>query len=45
MTELEIQSQADDDSWVFDSLVNFLHGSIWKLPVFGFIEEKSVGKL
>lgn len=24
--------------------VNFLHGSIWKAPVVGFIEEKSVGK-
>ena len=36
--------EVDDDSWVFESLVNFIHGPIWNLPVVGFIEEKCVGK-
>ncbi|ODN02356.1 Cilia- and flagella-associated protein 36 [Orchesella cincta] len=42
MSESDIQPAENVDNWVFDSLVNFLHGSIWKVPVVGFIEEKSV---
>ncbi|CAL8111626.1 unnamed protein product [Orchesella dallaii] len=42
MSESDIQPAENADNWVFDSLVNFLHGSIWKVPVVGFIEEKSV---
>lgn len=37
--------ESDGDNWIFDSLVNFLHGNIWKMPVLGFVEEKSVGEL
>lgn len=42
--ESEIEILPEDDTWVFESLVNFLHGPLWKLPVSGFIEEKSVGE-
>ena len=36
---------ADDKfEWVFDSLVEFLRGPIWNIPVLTFIEQKSVGK-
>ncbi|XP_037954615.1 cilia- and flagella-associated protein 36 [Teleopsis dalmanni] len=31
-----------EDSWVFDSLVCFLHGPIWNAPLQTFIEEKSL---
>ncbi|XP_023308326.2 cilia- and flagella-associated protein 36 [Lucilia cuprina] len=31
-----------DDSWVFDSLVCFLHGPVWNAPLQTFIEEKSL---
>ncbi|KAH8382665.1 hypothetical protein KR009_004681 [Drosophila setifemur] len=31
-----------EDSWVFDSLVCFLHGPIWNAPLQTFIEQKSV---
>ncbi|XP_075148244.1 uncharacterized protein LOC142222150 [Haematobia irritans] len=33
---------AADDSWVFDSLVCFLHGPVWNAPLQTFIEEKSL---
>ncbi|XP_066153017.1 cilia- and flagella-associated protein 36 [Euwallacea fornicatus] len=33
---------AEDDSWVFDSLVAFLNGPIWNAPLQSFIEEKSL---
>lgn len=36
---------ADDQAWVFDSLVCFLHGPIWNAPIQNFIEEKSIGEL
>jgi len=42
--EKDIESLPEDETWVFESLVNFLHGPLWKLPVSGFIEEKSVGE-
>ncbi|XP_030369998.1 cilia- and flagella-associated protein 36 [Scaptodrosophila lebanonensis] len=31
-----------EDSWVFDSLVCFLHGPVWNAPLQTFIEEKSL---
>lgn len=38
-------TMADDKlEWVFDSLVEFLRGPIWNIPVLTFIEQKSVGK-
>ena len=39
------QSKNDDteDSWVFDSLVGFLRGPVWCVPVMTFIEQKSLG--
>ncbi|XP_038104451.1 cilia- and flagella-associated protein 36 [Culex quinquefasciatus] len=33
---------ADDNSWVFDSLVCFLHGPVWNAPLQTFIEDKSI---
>ena len=32
------------DNWVFDSLVNFLRGPIWNVPILTLIENKSLGK-
>lgn len=32
----------DDNSWVFDSLVCFLHGPVWNAPLQTFIEDKSI---
>ncbi|CAG9565413.1 unnamed protein product [Danaus chrysippus] len=32
----------DNNSWVFDSLVGFLHGPVWNIPLQTFIEEKSL---
>ena len=39
------QPKNDDteDSWVFDSLVGFLRGPVWCVPVMTFIEQKSLG--
>lgn len=34
----------EDNSWVFDSLVCFLHGPVWNAPLQTFIEEKSISK-
>lgn len=35
---------AEDNTWVFDSLVCFLHGPIWNAPLQTFVEEKSLSK-
>ncbi|XP_026760764.2 cilia- and flagella-associated protein 36 isoform X1 [Galleria mellonella] len=32
----------DSNAWVFDSLVGFLHGPVWNIPLQTFIEEKSL---
>ncbi|VVC96429.1 unnamed protein product [Leptidea sinapis] len=32
----------DNNAWVFDSLIGFLHGPIWNVPLQTFIEEKSL---
>ena len=34
----------DDDAWVFDSLVGFLRGPVWNVPILTFIEHKSLSK-
>jgi len=31
-----------EDSWVYDSLVGFLRGPVWHVPVMTFIEQKSL---
>lgn len=36
------KESADDMSWVFDSLVDFLRGPIWNIPMINFIEQKSM---
>ena len=36
---------AEGDNWVFDSLVGFLRGPVWNVPILTFIEHKSLGKL
>ncbi|XP_049877475.1 cilia- and flagella-associated protein 36 isoform X2 [Pectinophora gossypiella] len=33
---------SDNNAWVFDSLVGFLHGPVWNVPLQTFIEEKSL---
>ncbi|CAH2094639.1 unnamed protein product [Euphydryas editha] len=32
----------ENNAWVFDSLVGFLHGPVWNIPLQTFIEEKSL---
>jgi hypothetical protein len=34
----------EEDSWVLDSLVGFLRGPVWNVPVLTFIEQKSLSK-
>lgn len=34
----------DDNTWVFDSLVGFLRGPVWNVPILTFIEHKSLSK-
>ena len=34
----------DADSWIYDSLVGFLKGPVWQVPVMSFIEQKSLSK-
>merc|ERR1712227_1040338 len=31
-----------EDNWVFDSLVGFLRGPVWNVPILTFIEHKSL---
>jgi hypothetical protein len=35
----------EDESWVLDSLVGFLRGPVWNVPVLTFIEHKSLSKI
>eukprot|EP00095_Tigriopus_kingsejongensis_P011265 maker-scaffold526_size146413-snap-gene-0.21 protein:Tk11265 transcript:maker-scaffold526_size146413-snap-gene-0.21-mRNA-1 annotation:"coiled-coil domain-containing protein 104" len=32
----------EEDAWVFDSLVGFLRGPVWNVPILTFIEHKSL---
>lgn len=34
----------ENNAWVFDSLIGFLHGPIWNAPLQTFIEEKSLSE-
>ena len=38
------KDEETEDSWVFDSLVGFLRGPVWCVPVMTFIEQKSLGR-
>ena len=38
------QTKESDDAWVFDSLVGFLRGPVWNLPILTFIEHRSLSK-
>ena len=35
----------ENEQWILDSLVMYLRGPIWNMPILNFIEEKSVSKL
>ena len=34
-----------DSDWILDSLVAYLRGPVWIMPILTFIEQKSVGNL
>ena len=34
----------DETSWVYDSLVGFLAGPVWQVPILTFIENKSLSE-
>merc|ERR1712012_766086 len=38
----EAAEKMADDNWVFDSLVGFLRGPVWNVPILTFIEHKSL---
>ena len=44
--KLVVQDTARDpeDAWIFDSLVGFLRGPVWHVPVLSFIEQKSLSR-
>lgn len=43
MSKKKGSSEKDEDmAWVFDSLVDFLRGPIWNIPMLNFIEQKSM---
>ncbi|XP_012545281.2 cilia- and flagella-associated protein 36 [Bombyx mori] len=43
MTDINMDNlEYDGNAWVFDSLVGFLHGPIWNVPLQTFIEERSL---
>ena len=44
MSKKEQQRKDVEDSWVYDSLVGFLRGPVWHVPVMTFIEQKSLSK-
>ena len=44
-TKSDSKDEETEDSWVFDSLVGFLRGPVWWVPVMTFIEQKSLSKL
>ena len=43
-TKSDSKDEETEDSWVFDSLVGFLRGPVWWVPVMTFIEQKSLSK-
>ena len=32
-----------EDDWIFDSLIGFLRGPVWNVPILTYIEHKSLG--
>ncbi len=42
---VEDTARDPEDAWIFDSLVGFLKGPVWHVPVMSFIEQKSLSKL
>lgn len=44
MSKKGTKEAEDDDAWVFDSLVGFLRGPVWNVPILTFIEHKSLSK-
>ena len=38
------ESSPEESSWVYDSLVGFLAGPVWQVPILTFIENKSLSK-
>ena len=43
-TYCEDSARDPEDAWIFDSLVGFLRGPVWHVPVMSFIEQKSLSK-
>ena len=43
-TYVEDSARDPEDAWIFDSLVGFLRGPVWHVPVMSFIEQKSLSK-
>jgi len=41
-TYCEDSARDPEDAWIFDSLVGFLRGPVWHVPVMSFIEQKSL---
>ena len=41
---VEDSARDPEDAWIFDSLVGFLRGPVWHVPVMSFIEQKSLSK-
>ena len=43
-TYVQDSARDPEDAWIFDSLVGFLRGPVWHVPVMSFIEQKSLSK-
>ena len=43
-TYVEDSARDPEDAWIFDSLVGFLRGPVWHVPVMSFIEQKSLSE-
>jgi len=41
-TYVQDSARDPEDAWIFDSLVGFLRGPVWHVPVMSFIEQKSL---
>ena len=37
-----VQMSSEDDTWLFDSVMGFLKGPEWALPVMAFIDENCI---
>lgn len=46
MEQLEEPGVTENNAdWILDSLVAYLRGPIWIMPILNFVEQKSVGEL